>query len=81
MSRCYIFGRALLIILLHTSNVVFIANKMYLYSILISGGISLMWTLNVKDLAMGGWKDRIAYILGGIAGTTLSLYGLNGLIK
>ena len=80
MNRLYIFGRALLIVLLHTSNVVFITNKLYLYSILISAGISLMWTLNVKDLAIGDWKDRIAYIFGGIAGTTISLYGLGRII-
>ena len=80
-NKFYIFGRALLIVLFHTSNVVFIANRMYLYSVLISAGISLMWTLNVKDLAVCGWKDRMAYIFGGVMGTAISLYGLIGLIS
>lgn len=80
MKRLYIFARAFLIVLLTTSNVVFISNKMYSYAIFISAGISLMWTLNVKDLAVCGWKDRLAYMSGGVVGTTLSLYGLSNFI-
>ena len=80
-KRLYIFSRALLIVLLTTSNVVFISNKMYIFAILISAGISLMWTLNVKDLAICCWKDRMAYIIGGIIGTTISLYSLDKLLN
>ena len=80
MNRWYIFIRALVTVLLHTSNVVFISNKMYIYAISISAGISIMWTLNVKDLAVCGWKDRFAYVLGGVVGTTISLYGLSKVI-
>jgi len=54
---------------------------MYIFAILISAGISLMWTLNVKDLAICCWKDRMAYIIGGIIGTTISLYSLDKLLN
>ena len=80
MKTANIFFRALIIVLLHTSNVVFISSKMYAYSVLISAGISIMWTLNVKDIAVANWKDRISYVLGGICGTAISLYGLQDLL-
>lgn len=79
-KRVFIFLRAALIVMLSTSNIYLIANKHYLGAVGISAGISLMWTLNVKDLAIANWKDRFAYILGGIFGTSISLYFLSGLL-
>ena len=75
--RLYIFLRALVMILLTTSNVYLIANKKYIAVVCLSALISTMWTLNVKDLAISNWYDRFAYILGGIIGTTISLWSLS----
>jgi len=80
-TRIFIFGRAALIVLLSTSNIIFISQKMFIAAIIISAGISIMWTLNVKDLAISTWKDRFAYIMGGVVGTTSSLYLLSGYIQ
>jgi len=33
--------------------------------------ISLIWTMNVKRVAFGGWTDRIVYALGAMWGTGL----------
>lgn len=79
--RLLIFLRATLIVLFTTSNIYMISNKLYVYAIILSAGISTMWTLNVKDLAISNWGDRIAYILGGVTGTTISLYVLNELLN
>jgi hypothetical protein len=81
MRRLFIFFRASLIVLFTTSNIYLISNKLYVASICLSAGISTMWTLNVKDLALSDWKDRIAYILGGVVGTSISLYVLSGIIE
>ncbi len=81
MPRLFIFLRAALIVLFTTSNIYLISNNLYIYAILLSAGISTMWTLNVKDLAISDWKDRIAYILGGVVGTSVSLYVLSGLVN
>ena len=76
-----IFARAATIVVFHTSSIYFIFHQMYTYAIAISAGISLMWTLNVKDLAISNWGDRLAYIFGGILGTTVSLYALRSFFE
>lgn len=80
LARFFIFVRAALIVMFTTSNIYLISDEKYMLSIVFSAVISLMWTLNIKDLAISCWKDRTSYILGSIAGTTISLYILNGLI-
>jgi hypothetical protein len=50
-------------------NTVFISKAM-LVPMAISGFlISIIWTLNVKKVAFGEWKDRIVYALGATVGT------------
>jgi hypothetical protein len=73
-KRLYIALRAFFIVSFTTANIWLIANKHYNYAISISVIISLMWTLNVKDLALANTYDRIAYILGALTGTILTLY-------
>ena len=80
-KRIYIYLRACLMIVLTTTNVYFISNRLYVGSIILSGFISTMWTLNVKDLAISDWYDRLSYILGGITGTTITLYFIRGLVE
>jgi len=76
----YIFIRATLIVLLSTTSIYCISNQKYPLAILIGIGISFMWTLNVKDIAVSNWKDRIAYVTGGVVGTATSLYGLSNIL-
>lgn len=76
-DRLFIFLRAALIVILHTSSVYCISKENFLGAICLSAGISFMWILNVKDLSVSDWQDRVAYILGGVVGTTTSLYGLS----
>lgn len=78
--RSFIFFRSFLIVLFHTTNIYLISNKYYELAILISIGISTMWTLNVKDLAISNWNDRLSYILGGVVGTVITLYFLRDII-
>jgi len=70
----FIFIKAFLIVSLTTANIWLISHKMYLGSIGISAGISIMWTLNVKDLSIADRFDRIAYVSGALLGTILTLY-------
>jgi len=79
--RFFIFLRAALIVLFTTSNIYLISHEKYIAAICLSAGISTMWTLNVKDLAISNWNDRIAYVLGGVVGTTISLFFLSQIIK
>lgn len=73
-KRFYIFLRAFFIVSLTTANIWLISHKIYYGAIIISAAISIMWTLNVKDLAIADKYDRGAYVLGGIVGTAITLY-------
>ena len=73
-KRFLITLRSFLIVSLSTATIYVIANHKYILALILSGFISIMWTLNSKDLAIADWKDRIAYVLGGIVGTTTTLY-------
>lgn len=52
-------------------NVTFIANRQIVPMLLTGFMISLIWTLNVKRVAFGGWTDRIVYAFGAMGGTGL----------
>lgn len=53
------------------ANVVFLSRG-NIIAMLISGFfISLIWTLNVKRVAFGAWRERFAYASGAMAGTYL----------
>lgn len=52
-------------------NVTFIANRQVIPMLLTGFMISLIWTLNVKRVAFGGWTDRFVYAFGAMAGTGL----------
>lgn len=43
--------------------------------------ISLVWTLNVKKVAFGGWGDRFTYAIGAMTGTGLGYIISNYIIK
>lgn len=72
-----IYVQAFLIVALTTLSVWLISIGNKAGAILVSGCISLLWTLNVKDLALATWRHRIVYVAGGISGTALALYSQN----
>jgi hypothetical protein len=80
-KRMWIFIRAFSLVLLTTTNIYLISNHMYVMAILIGIGISTMWTLNVRDLSISGWEDRLYYIVGGATGTTVALYVLPYILR
>lgn len=65
-------------VLLCTGNIYLMSKAIYSGVIVVGACISLVWTLNVKDLAVSSWSDRIAYIVGGVYGNLLcfSIIGL-----
>ena len=73
----YILIRAWLIVMLITLNTYLITKGLFNYSLIVGIGIALMWTLNVKDLSVSSWKDRLAYITGSFIGAYISLYHLS----
>jgi hypothetical protein len=80
-SILFIFLRAFAIVLLSTSSVYFICHKYFLAAVIVNVGISTLWTLNIKDLAISTWKERLSYIVGGTMGTVISLYFLGYYLK
>ena len=46
-----------------------IANGKLAGAFVVGFGISLVWTLNVKSVAFGMWRDRVAYSVGAAFGT------------
>ena len=81
MREFLIYVRACAIVILLTTNTYLISEKLFLYAVLINGGIAFMWTINVKDLAVATWKDRLVYILGSVSGVYIALYHLSKLFK
>jgi hypothetical protein len=73
-KKFYIALRAFSIVSLTTANIWLIANHYRKCAISLSMAISLMWTLNIKDLALANNYDRVAYILGALIGTIVTLY-------
>ncbi len=66
-------------ILFVSCNVVFIQNKSVAGIIISSFFISLLWTLNVKRVAFGGWLDRFLYAISASCGAFMGYYFSNWL--
>lgn len=62
-------------------NVLFISHKMVVPMLITGFMISLVWTLNVKRVAFGGWWDRITYATGAMVGTGLGYLISASIIK
>jgi hypothetical protein len=56
-------------VLLVAVNVYQISHGHYIGALIVGFLISLVWTFNVKSIALGTWTDRIAYSLAAAAGT------------
>jgi hypothetical protein len=76
-----LFLTAFLQVSLVSMNVVFISQKSLIPMLITGFGISLLWTLNVKRVAFGEWRERIIYSSGAMIGTGFGYYFANYLIK
>lgn len=80
-SKYVLFLTALFQVTFVAMNVVFISGH-YIVPMLVTGFlISLIWTLNVKKVAFGGWPDRITYATGAMCGTGVGFIISNFIIK
>lgn len=76
-----LFLTAFLQVFLVAMNVVFIHHDK-IFALVITGfAISLVWTLNVKRVAFGGWADRFVYATGAGVGTLIGYYLSNYIVK
>ena len=75
-----LFTTAILQVLFVSMNVVFITKAMVIPMLLTGFCISFVWTLNVKKVAFGGWRDRMIYATGAMIGTGLGFYLSNFII-
>jgi hypothetical protein len=81
MSKYALFLTALLQVTFVAMNVIFISGH-YIIPMLVTGFlISLVWTLNVKKVAFGGWTDRIVYSTGALCGTGIGYVLSDYIIK
>ena len=71
-----IYFRATIIVALITLNMYFISKGKFSLSLLTNAGIALVWTLNIRDLSVSNWSEKISYILGSTTGAFISLYYL-----
>lgn len=68
-----IYFTAFIQVLLVVINTWQIANGKYVGAVGVGFLISLVWTLNVKSVVVGGWSDRIVYSFGAATGTGFGL--------
>jgi hypothetical protein len=69
MSSIKLFITGFLQVMFISMNTVFISKAMLVPMAITGFLISIIWTLNVKKVAFGEWKDRIIYAVGATVGT------------
>ena len=62
-------------------NVVFISSDMIIPMLVTGFMISLIWTLNVKRIAIGTWIDRFSYATGAMIGGGIGYWVSTSLTK
>lgn len=55
-------------------NVTFISKGLIIPMLITGFMISLIWTLNVKRIAIGNWLDRLTYANGAMFGTGIGYF-------
>lgn len=70
-SKWALFLTAMVQVTFVAMNVTFIAHGEIIPMLLTGFMISLIWTFNVKRIALGGWLDRLTYANGAMLGTGL----------
>jgi hypothetical protein len=69
ISKWQLFITALIQVTFVAMNVTFIAYQQVIPMLITGFLISLVWTINVKRVAFGGWTDRFVYATGAMVGT------------
>jgi hypothetical protein len=73
-NRIRLFCTAFLQVMFVACSTVFIARQ-HTAGIAASGfAVSLIWTLNVRQVAIGSWTDRIIYATGAACGSVCGAY-------
>jgi len=80
-ERIVLFLTALFQVTFVAMNVVFISLGMWAPMLATGFMISLIWTLNVRKVAFGGWADRFIYAFGAMGGTALGYVISHWIIK
>lgn len=70
-AKWVLFLTGLLQVTFVAMNVTFIAHQRVIPMLITGFMISLIWTINVKRIAIGGWLDRLTYANGAMFGTGL----------
>ncbi len=73
-AKWVLFLTGLLQVTFVSMNVTFIAHGEIIPMLLTGFMISLIWTLNVKRIAIGDWYDRLTYANGAMIGTGLGYF-------
>lgn len=74
LNRLRLFGTAFLQVLFVACSTVFIANHQAVGVVVSAFAVSLVWTLNVRQVAIGGWPDRFVYATGAACGSLTGMY-------
>lgn len=80
-SKVILFLTGFLQVSLVSAQTFFIASRFILGIILCGFAISLVWTINVKRVAFGGWIDRIIYASGASAGAVVGFILADWMVK
>ena len=73
-SKWALFLTAMVQVTFVAMNVTFIAHNRIVPMLLTGFMISLIWTINVKRVALGSWWDRITYANGAMFGTGIGYF-------
>jgi hypothetical protein len=68
-NKIVLLSIAFIQVALVACNVVFIANSAVIAMIMTNFGISMMWSYNIKKIAMSSFWDRVFYAIGATLGT------------
>ena len=77
MTRGQLFITALFQVTFVAMNTVFITSGRIGLMLATGFMISLVWTLNVKKVVIGGWNDRFTYATGAMVGTGIGYFIAN----
>jgi hypothetical protein len=77
-SRLSLFATGFIQVALVSGQTCMIARAQFLGVLIVGFLISLVWSVNVKRVAFGGWTDRILYAsgagVGAVAGMWIALH-------
>lgn len=73
MKQLTLFGTGFLQVALVSAQTYMIARSVWIGVLIVGFGISLVWSVNVRKVAFGGWVDRIIYSSGAGVG---ALFGM-----